>query len=177
MGKKFDNRPLHWIDVNHKFENCSFGDHVRQAVSVIQRAESDGLKLIGNGSAERWKKSSRALQDYFRSIKTDDLATALREFIHLFEHETERMYQMLHESDEPFDHILVWFDLAYKHSTYAVLARFLPEKNPESTRRITINVPTGEMTDEGDIGEVTTPTQYHKHRKKVWQKAIRRPPK
>ena len=145
MGKKFDNRPLRRIDVTHKFENSSFGDHVREAVSAIQRIEGDGLKLIGNGSAGRWKKSSRVLQEYLRSIGTEDLATALREFIHLYEHETERMYQMLHDSDEPFDHILRRFDHVYKHSTYAILAKFLPEKNPESTRVTTINITTNEQ--------------------------------
>lgn len=177
MGKNFDCRRLHWIDVNHKFESLSFADHVREAASAIQRIESDGLELIGNDSAERWKRSSRDLQDYLRSIGTEDLKISFREFIHLFEHETERMYQMLHGSDEPFDHILVWFDLVYRHSTYAILARFLPEKNPKSTLRITISILTGKLTEEGKWGKATTPKQYRKHRKKVWQKTIRRPSK
>lgn len=172
MGKKFSSRPIHWIDVNPKFEARSYAEHAYEARAVVQRLELEGLRLIGDGPRERWTRSSRVLQGHLGSIDTDDLTAAFREFIHVFEHETERMYQMLHDSDEPFDHIFMWVDLAYKHLTYAILARFLPEKNPDRPiHKITISLSTGKAVAEDweEGGKTTTPRRYRRNLNKIWR--------
>ena len=165
--------------MNPRFEALSSSDHARNAIAFIQVLEIEGAKLLAEGSNQhgRWKEGCAELQGYIRAlgqVDDRDLSTSLREFIHLYEHTTERMYRMLQgtrgnaEDISSIRQALNWFDLAYKHSTYAILSSCIPDKNPPQTLRTTINIATGEVTQEGDRGELRVPGKYRNTANKVW---------
>jgi len=83
------------------------------------------------------------------------------------------VYQMLHglagivQDRTRLRQVLGWFDLAYRRSTYAIIASHCPDKNPPSTHGTKINVTTGEVTEEGKRGEATVPKKYRHATNKI----------
>ena len=180
----FEKRPLEWIDVNPRFEGGSMSDHVRNAVAHIQRLEVDGAELFGRDSErfERWQRACKELEGHIRSLGVNrgrDLATSLREFIHSFEHATERMYQIVHgisdsaKSDMSVRQMLARFDLVYKLSTYAIIFSYIPDRIATSTLRTTINLTTGEQRREGEYIEPRVPKTYRHAARKIWERRSR----
>ncbi len=175
---RFKDRPLEWIDVSPRFEACPTSDHAHKAIGFIQRLQAEGRQLLEDGSvqADRWNQGCLDLQNHIRALgRADrpDLPTALREFFHSFEHATGRMYQMMHgipgiaEDRTQLRQFFNWFDMVYRHSTYAITASYCPNKNPPSTLRTTINLTTGEVTQEGERGEAKVPKKYRHATDKV----------
>lgn len=175
---RFKDRPLEWMDVNPRFEACQASDHARNAIACIQRLQAEGRRCLIDGSAQadRWNEGCLELQNHIRApgrADRPDLTTTLREFIHSFEHATGHMYQILHgmpdtaEDRTQLRQFFNWFDLVYRHSTYAIIASHCPDKNPPSTLRTTINLTTGEVTQEGERGEAVVPKKYRHAANKV----------
>lgn len=177
---KFANRLPEWIDILPRFEERATLDHFRNAISHIQRLESNGARLFGRESDqfERWREACKELESHIRSLgagRDRELATSLREFIHSFEHHTERMYQIVcgisddSEGDTSVREMLALFDLVYKLSTYAILSTFIPDKEPTSTLWTNINLTTGKQTRGGEYTEPRVPRRYRAAAKKVWR--------
>ncbi len=125
----------HPLNVIKRFEALSSADHIRNAVGVIQRVRSDGGKYFGKDSKrlEQWEQYCTKLWDFLmcnlskrRYGNKKDLAAALRKYIQEFEHVSHRLHQMLY--GVAYDHksasleLTCWLELAYRHSTYGILA-------------------------------------------------------
>ena len=177
---KFASRSPEWIDILPRFEEGAAPDHFRNAISHIQRLENNGARLLGRESDqfERWRQACKELESHITSLGASqdrELATSLREFIHSFEHHTERMYQIVQgisansEGDTSVRQMLALFDLVYKLSTYAIISTFIPDKKPTSTLWTSINLTTGQHTRGGEYTEPPVPRRYRAAAKKVWR--------
>ena len=177
---KFASRSPEWIDILPRFEEGATPDHFRNAISHIQRLENNGARLLGRESDqfERWRQACKELESHITSLGASqdrELATSLREFIHSFEHHTERMYQIVQgisansEGDTSVRQMLALFDLVYKLSTYAIISTFIPDKEPTPILWTSINLTTGEHTRGGEYTEPPVPRRYRAAAKKVWR--------
>lgn len=157
---RFAKRPLEWIDVDPRFEGASAQDHVRNARGFIGRLESEGGRKF-KGSPEqaaRWAAGCLELKQCILKLGTTeslDLHTDMREFFQAFEHERYRIYQMSYSGTgwTP-NQVLTWFDLIYKHSTYAILAAHLPDRQEINTLATRIQMKIGA----GGVTSTTTTT-------------------
>ncbi len=110
-------------------------------------------------------------------VTDTDLATALREFIHSFEHQTRRMYQMMFgladspntDSDTPMNvtQLRSWIDLTYRASTYAIISIYIPDKQETGTLRIAVNLRTGKTTTERERTKAKLPRKYRNTTKRI----------
>ena len=140
---RFAARPLRWADIDKRFEGHSAQEHFRNAISYIQKLEHDGRVALKDEPQKfaRWQELCQELTQYIRIVRPAerDFSTNLREFIHTFEHAQLRAYQISYGSDgfaEPIsvDYVLDWLDFIFKHSTYAILAAHIPDKQEINTR-------------------------------------------
>ena len=178
---RYRERQLRLMDCVSQFEDEPSSTHLRNAFAAIQRLERDGTALWNEGSRQlsRWREGYTALSDFLNQLgerrhgKRQDLATALREFIHEFEHTTGRMFQMLHSTpDDPdkdtnIERILRWFDLIYRLSTYAVISFWIDDKTEEESLEMTINLTTGTTTHKWTREEMRVPRKYRRSTKTI----------
>ena len=154
--------------------------HLRDALAVIGRLKDEGRRFWPDGSAQlsRWKEGCTELWTFLnnlgarRNVESQDLATAMREFIQEFEHHTGRMYQMLYgatarpDEDQSVTDIFEWFNLVFRLSIYALLSGWLDDKHDESVARTTINMEiegdmaTVKVSQESERKEMTIPKKY-----------------
>ena len=96
---RYSERRLHLRDLVPRFEKKPSSTHLRNALAAIERLRDDGRNFFEKGSPElsRWQEGCTKLWNFInrlgerRHIQEQDLLTALREFIHDFEHDTGRM--------------------------------------------------------------------------------------
>ena len=171
---RFAARQLQLVDLVDRFEAKPSSTHVYQALGVIGRLRDEGANFWDEGANQlsRWRDSCTTLWRFLntlgerRGIENQDLATVLREFIQEFEHSTFRMHQMLYgtlddpDNDPALNQMLNWFDLVYKLSTYAVISTWIDDKAQETTVHVSVNLTTGESTDEWTIKEMKIPKNY-----------------
>ena len=157
---RFAKRPLEWIDVDPRFEGASAQDHAHNAQGYIGRLESEGGRKF-KGSPEqaaRWAAGCLELKQHILKLCTtqsQDLRTDMREFFQAFEHERYRIYQMSYNgSGWTPKQVLIWFELIYKHSTYAILAAHLPDRQEINTLATRIQMQIGP----GGVTSTTTTT-------------------
>ena len=156
-------RWLQWRDFVPLFEKAPSSTHVRNARAVIERLrDEEGKALWPEGSEElsRWQRGWTELWWFMnrleerRHIKKQDLPTALREFIHKFEHETGRMIQMLYSQpdtstrDSNIESTSRWCDFVFRCAIYAVVSFWIDDKTEERVTSIemTIGNTTGKTT-------------------------------
>lgn len=159
-----------------RFEAQASSSHAYNAVAAIGRLEDDGRRLWRTDRERRcrWVKACRTLSRFLndlearRHTRQQDLATVLREFIAEFEHSTWRMYQMVHGrtadpcSDPALKQTLDWFELVYKLCTYAIVASWLDDKKDERQVKVTVNLKTGESTEEWSVTKMRVPRNYRR---------------
>ncbi len=186
---KYKDRQLELIDLIDRFESSPSWKHTRDARALIGRLRDDGLVLWDEGSSQlaQWREYSDDLWVFMNNLrerrdsKKQDLQTALREFIQLFEHSERRMDQLLHQFAErpAFDservRIRDWTHLVFRICTYAIASSWIDDKQEEITTTITINIMTGERTEEGNRIEMQVPQKYRSATKKFWLKSNGRP--
>ena len=93
-------RPLDLTDLIPRFDGASSQGHLRDARSLVERLGDDGRRLLKDkpDAAERWVSGCQEMKKHIISYgarPADELATDMREFIHMFEHHMERMLQMM----------------------------------------------------------------------------------
>ena len=171
---RYRDRPVDLGTLVPRFDAEPSWMHVRNANALIERMASEGRKLFGANSAQsrRWQDGWNDVKQHISRLGQDnvDLATALREFIQEFEHQTDRMDQMMFgltnspdtDSDTRMNdtQLCHWVDLIYKATTYAIISSYISDKQETSTLRTTINLTTGEMTQEGTRSEAKVPRKY-----------------
>ena len=175
--RRFKNRHPQLIDIVDRFEAIPSSTHIRNARGAIERVREEGASFWKEGSSQltRWRRYCNVLWDFIqtdlgnrRHLKNQDLATALREFIQEFEHSTGGMYKMLYgtsddpESDSNITRMLDWFNLIYKFSTYAILAFWIDDKTEHVATTISLNLTTGESTQETTREEMKVPKKYQR---------------
>ena len=151
MSRRLSQRPLQFRDLVPRFESAPLSHHVRNAVGHLQRLKSEGRQLIGDdaGMLSRWDRACDEMLDHIGRLGNPDardLATAMRELIHAYEHATTRIDQMLHGfqrgDTEHCDatRVLGWFEHTYRLATYAVMAAYCEDKRDETTVEMNIRV-------------------------------------
>ena len=175
---RFATRPLEWIDVDPRFEGASAQDHARNARAYIERLESEGARKFKGvpEQATRWKAGCLELKQHIHrlsTIQSQDLHTDMREFFQAFEHERYRIYQMSYSgSGWTPKLVLIWLDLIYKHSTYAILAAHLPDRQEVNTLTTRIKMTIGPegvtstTTTTGDVKKPGVLKRYRRARKR-----------
>ena len=149
--------------------------HVRNANALIERMAEEGRRLFGDKPDQnrKWQNGWKDVKQHISrlgQVTDTDLATALREFIHSFEHQTRRMYQMMFgladspntDSDTPMNvtQLRSWIDLTYRASTYAIISIYIPDKQETGTLRMAVNLRTGKTTTERERTKAKLPRKY-----------------
>ena len=174
--RRFDERPLQWIDVLGRFEKHSHQRHFRDAWALIGSLQDEGRSHWTDGSEQlaRWNRGLDDLLSFLnglgkrRDLEKQDLSTALREFIQEFEHHTRRMYQMVYgeindpENNERLTEIFDWFNLVFRTSIYALVSGWIEDKQDHLAVTINVNLSTGETTEKRTGTEMTVPKKYRK---------------
>ena len=178
---RFDERPLQWMDVLGRFEEHSHQRHFREARALTGRLKDEGRDHwpLGSEQLVRWNRSCDELLSFMnglgkrRDLEKQYLSTALREFIQEFEHQTERMYQMLYGeiadsgNNERLTEIFDWFNLVFRTSIYALVSGWIEDKQDHFAITTTINLTTGETTEERTGTEMTVPKKYRRASKRL----------
>ena len=186
---KYKDRQLELIDLIDRFESSPSGKHTRDALGLIGRLRDDGLVFWDESSPQptHWREYSDDLWVFLNNLgqrrdsEKQDLQTALREFIQLFEHFERRMDQLLHQFagrpafDRKRARIREWTNLVFRISTYAIASFWIDDKQEEITGRITINIMTGERREEWNRIEMQIPKKYRAATEKFWLKRKSRP--
>ena len=149
---RYNERLLHLRDLVPRFEKEPSSTHVRNALAAIQRLRENGRTFWQEDSTElsRWREGCHELWNFINRLgerrKEQDLPTALREFIHDFEHDTGRMFQMLCSrpeaaaTDPDIEWFSCWCDLVYRLSTYAIVSFWIDDKTEERVTNITMRM-------------------------------------
>ena len=174
---RFKDRPLELIDLIPRFEGATAGEHHRNARGFIERLADDGAALLKGDPyrAARWKDGCMELREMITHLaRADrpDLATALREFNHAFEHHTGRIHQMAYGADQSEDkkqvkQVLDWIAYTYRFSTYAILANYLDDKQVTDYTHLHLDMNTGKWTEESHMEEMKVPKKYQHATKKI----------
>ena len=160
---RYSKRGLQWRDLVPLFEEKPSSTHVRNALAIMERLrDEEGKALWPEGSEElsRWQKGWKELWGFMnrlgerRHVEKQDLPTALREFIHKFEHETGRMIQMLYSQpdtstrDSNIESTSRWCNFAFKCAVYAVVSFWIDNKTEERITSIEMGIDytTGKIT-------------------------------
>ena len=178
---RFNKRHLQLVDLVGRFEAHPSSAHVRHAIGFIERMRDDGGAFWNEDSQQlrRWREYCTTLLEFLntlgerRYLQHQDLATALREFIQEFEHSTAGMYQMLYgtaddpENDENIGHMVEWFSLAYRQSTYAILSTWIDDKEERVSVGIALNMTSGERKETWTRTEMRVPRKYRRMTKRL----------
>ena len=173
---RFSSRQPQWSDVIGRFEAKSFSEHLHNALGLVGRLKDEGREFWGINSPQlrKWNRSCDEMWSFLntlrkrRDVDAQPLETAMREFIHTFEHSTGRMYQLLYgtasapATDARVRAILQWFNLVFLSSTYALLSAWSADKQDTNTLTTTVNLNTGEVRTEGTRTEMRVPRRLKK---------------
>ena len=97
----------------------------------------------------------------------------MREFIQEFEHTTGRMYQVLYgeipdsEDNQKITEVFDWFNFVFRSAIYALLSGWIDDKQDENHVTTTINISTGEVSQEGTRTFMTVPKKYRRATKPI----------
>ena len=179
---RYKDRRSSLTDLVPRFESEPSSTHVRNAIGAIERLERDGVALWDEGSNQlsRWRDGYTELSAFLNELgkrrygQKQDLATVLREFIQEFEHQTGRLFQILHDSTSggpdnspDVERIVLWFDTIYRLSTYALVSFWIDDKTEEVSMKITMNLTTGNTTDEWTRNEMKVPKNYRRSKERI----------
>jgi len=158
---RYKDRPIDLGTLVPRFDSEPFGTHVRNANALIERMAEEGNGLFGHDSPQsrRWKEGWEEVKQHISRLgqaDREEVPTVLREFIHTWEHLTERMDQMMFglsdspdtESDTGMNasQVWAWTELTYRAATYAIVSAYIPDKQETSMVRIAINLATRKTT-------------------------------
>ena len=191
MGR-FEERSLQLIDLVDRFESVPPSTHTRNALAIIERLNEEVQKLWKQDGHQyaKWKEYCGELSqllkgmDQRRHRESQGLETALREFIHEFEHSTFRMRQLAYgvvgdvgskrdeiegDTDRPLSmsEILDWFNLVYRLSTYALTSAWNDDEQGITRVEIQVDMKTGQVREKRTVIERIIPAKYRKFAKRL----------
>ena len=174
---RYKNRPLRWPDVLGRFEAGSYTWHYRNARGLIERISDEGTTFFDKNPKllHKWQEYCSNLLTFLNDLlqrrSKQKLETAMREFVHEFEHSTEHMEVLLHKvstnlnAKEKVGSIRILFDVAYRVSTYALLSAWIPEKHDNLSIEIVVDRSTGKVTEKVKQKKMRVPKKYRKNAK------------
>ena len=177
---RFKNRQLQWTDIMERFVDRSSQLHVREALAYIGALRDQGRRFWDADSEclLKWQEYCTPLWKFIndlsrrRDLENQKLETAMREFIHEFEHSTGGMYVLIYglvgnaDGYERIEEIFVWFDLVFRASTYALVSSWIPEMQDTVSLTTHINLTTSKTKQEGTRTEMKIPKGYQKMTKR-----------
>ena len=181
MSKKVHRSLL--TDLLPPFEAAPSSTHMRNAFGAIERLADEGRAFWpeGAGQQERWRRGCTELKTIInqlgarRHIEKQELATAFREFIHAFEHHSDRLLQMLSpKSYHEVARIARWMDFVYRCATYAMVAFWIDDKDEQVVTRVSMvmNTTTGEtaVAQETEVTKaMVVPKKYHRATRRIFR--------
>ena len=177
MTKYRERRP-NMSDVIGLYEAYTAAEHTYDSIAAIERLRDEGLLIFrpGTGQRKRWERGCDELKGHvnaFYGSSSLDLATVVREFIHEYEHTTQRMWQLLFSlpSDPDIDPKLQalrhWFELIFRKSIYAVTASQDPKKQDVTRISLSVNLSSGKTETDVTPAQMKVPPQYKHTTKKI----------
>ena len=189
---RFEERSLQLIDLVDRFESVPPSTHTRNALAIIERLNEEGQKLWKQDGHQyaKWKGYCEELSQLLKGLdqrrhrESQGLETALREFIHEFEHSTFRMRQLAYgvvgdvgskrdeiagDTDKPLSmsEILDWFNLVYRLSTYALTSAWTDDEQGSTRVEIQVDMKTGQVREKRTVIERIIPAKYRKFAKRL----------
>ncbi len=176
---RFNERGLQWTDIIGRFEARPYSHHLKNAQGLIGRLEDEGKYLCDEDPDKlvKWQQSCAELWTSLNNLTprgtVQDLPTAMREFIHAFEHATGRISQIMYGfvGDEGNDQrslfvtdLLHWL---YRSSTYALVSAWIGDKQESRSLTTVVNLVTGEVMEQGTRNEMQVPRKYRKATKRL----------
>ncbi len=181
--RKYENRySLRPTEDDDRFEALPSYRHCRNAWSVLQRIQDDGREYFAedSGDLSSWRKYCDVLITFImselgarRSIKKQDLATVLREYIQEFEHSFARMHSMLYgvaytDNDVSIlEGFFVLQEWAFRDSMYAIISYWIDDKTEHVLHRTHIKMEINETgckttttTYKSEVDEMKVPKKY-----------------
>ncbi|MDE2688466.1 MAG: hypothetical protein OXI16_13360 [Chloroflexota bacterium] len=133
---RFKDHPLLWMDIIEGFADKSDFQHYHNARGLIGRLNDKGAKFWLPDSQEfrKWQTYCSALLTFLnnvrvrRDVKEQSLETAMRDFIHEFEHSNYRIHQLLYSAvddvniDEDAKETLNLLSLVFQTATYTLVS-------------------------------------------------------
>ena len=177
----------HTLSGIQRFEALPSSHHIRNALSLIVRIRQDGVAYFGKnlGQIQSWEEHCNLLYAFLnqdlsqRKYKGQDLAKALREYIHEFEHVSYRLHEMLYGpafkqgDSKTVLELSTRMKLLYRHSTYAILAFWIDDKTEDVVIRVKTNLATGKTRSSIETKGMKIPGKYHNRDKYPGSRAFR----
>lgn len=166
------------IDLVPRFEDKSHADHTYNAIAALQRLEDEGRLIFSQnaGQLKRWERGCKTLSQRLNAIggsSSQYLASDLRDFIHDFEHDSERLHQMLKGvDDDDFvgmsrGEIMAWFSLVYQLSTYGILASHIPDHRSRLSVSVETDTDSGETKEKWSLVAHIVPKRFKSFRRRI----------
>lgn len=166
------------IDLVPRFEEKSASEHAYNAIAAVGRLRDDGRRLFKDepDQQQRWQGGCANLEAHISRLNTrssEDFVAVFRDFVHDFEHDSERMYQMLKGVDEAQESgptrqsILSWLSFTYQVATYAILASRIPSHQSQSYVTVDIDMASGASNETWSFVKHTVPRKFKSFRKKI----------
>ena len=126
----------------------------------------------GASQLRRWDKGCAKFENFqlqfsiLQQMGDQELTTTLREFIQEFEHNTERMDQMLYgevhdpSREQRLADIFGWLNLVFRSAIYALVSGWIEDKQDNYFINITVNLTSGESSQENTGTGMTVPQKY-----------------
>ena len=166
------------IDIIPRFESQSASEHAYNAVASLDRLKDDGKLFFSHDSSQlkRWERGCNKLKAHvntLRSLGSDDMPEAFRQFIRDFEHDSERMFQMIRDLDSDtqpgssVDSVMAWLAFSYQLSTYAIVASYVKRDDPTGRIDIQFDSKTGAVKDKWRMPRFVVPRRLRKFIRKI----------
>lgn len=173
---RWDNRKvMDFSDLHGCFQDQAFGHLMRNAIGGIQRLRDDGRGYWSEDSKEgrRWRKACNRLWKFLERVdlrrsRGEPLEEILREFFGEFEHQSDRLRQLLHQkqasetADKEREQASRWLEFIFRAATYAIVAAWFNYKRVNQTVYLTLNMTTGKWTERSEREEFRVPRQHRK---------------
>lgn len=132
---RFNKRQPELIELVPRLESVGCEEHMYNAVAAIGRLRDDGKVLFKDhpDPLARWNRGCQTLFEFLNAgelwtrlvLENQSLEDALAAFISEFEHDSNRIYQLLHSShvqEKDRRAVLSWLDLTFRFSMYAIIS-------------------------------------------------------
>ena len=132
---RFSKRQRELIELVPRLESVGHEEHVYNALAAIGRLRDDGQVLFKDHPEPlaRWDRGCQTLLKFLNAgemwkrlcLENQSLGDALAAFISDFEHDSLRIYQLLHSSyieEKDRRAVLSWLDLTFRFSMYAIIS-------------------------------------------------------
>lgn len=178
---RFRKRPLQWSDVIGRFESQPYSYYLNGVRGLVGGLKDEAKRFWDRDSQQyqKWEEYCTNLLSFLndlgrrRNSMNQNLETAMREYIQIFEHSTARMYQLLFEfstnldKEEDIRQVMELFHWVFRASTYALVSAWIDDKRESDSLRTMIDATTGAIREEGTRMSKRVPKEYRKSTRRI----------